>query len=141
MEFVIWCLIDHWNLIIEIKMIFYKKQLGDFGEQLALKYLLNHNYQIITCHYQKRVGEIDIIACDPEKTLVFFEVKARTLDKFGQPEEAITPSKIRKLIKTAYWFLKENKLENQKFRLDVLAIKLDHEKKMAKIRHFRNITQ
>lgn len=118
-----------------------KRARGNFGEQLAVKYLLKHNYQIVTCHYQKRIGEIDIIALDPEKCLVFFEVKARADERFGPPEEAVTPAKLRKIIRTGYWFLKEKKIENQKFRFDVLAIKLDNERQMAHVKHFRNVTQ
>ena len=114
---------------------------GNFGEQLAIKYLIKHNYKIIACHYQKRIGEIDIITQDPQKTLVFFEVKARSFEKFGKPEEAITPQKLQKMIKTGLWFLKEKKLENSKFRFDALAIKLDKKKRIANIKHFRNITQ
>lgn len=122
-------------------MPFGSRAFGNFGEKIAIQYLLKQSYQIVTCHYQKKIGEIDIIALDPQKFLVFFEVKARMSDKFGQPEEAVTPSKIRKLIKTAMWFLKENKITSQKFRFDVLAIKLDQEKRKAQVRHFRNITQ
>lgn len=122
-------------------MPFNSRAFGNFGEKIAIKYLLKQGYQIITCHYQKKIGEIDIIALDPQKFLVFFEVKTRISDKFGQPEEAVMPFKIRKLIKTAMWFLKEKKIENQKFRFDVLAIKLDQEKRKAQVKHFKNITQ
>jgi putative endonuclease len=122
-------------------MVFNRRSRGNFGERLAVQYLLKQNYQIITCHYQKRIGEIDVIALDPEKVLVFFEVKARASDEFGRPEEAITPLKIKKLVKTAMWFMKEKKIENQKFRFDVLAIKLDYETRKASLKHFKNITQ
>lgn len=114
---------------------------GNFGEKIAVRYLLKQKYQIIACHYQKKIGEVDIIALDPQNVLVFFEVKTRSSKKFGQPEEAITPLKIKKMIKTANWFLSERMIKNQKFRFDVLAINLDYKTRKANIRHYKNITQ
>lgn len=118
-----------------------QRQRGNLGERIAISYLLKNNYQIITCHYQKKSGEIDVVAVDPEGVLVFFEVKARGGNRFGLPEEAITPVKIQKLIKTAMWFMKEKKIENQKFRFDALCVYLNYKTRWAKIKHFRNITQ
>lgn len=119
-------------------MIFSRKQLGALGEQIALKYLRKNKYKIITTHYQKRIGEIDIIAQDQNSTLVFFEVKTRTSHKFGPPAESVNWIKQQKLIKTAYWFLKESKIENQNFRIDVLTVDFDLKSKQSKIKHFRN---
>lgn len=114
------------------------REQGNFGENLAVKYLLKNNYQILAKNYKKKTGEIDVVALDEKGVVIFFEVKARESEKFGEPEEAVTLAKQQKIIRTAQWFLKEHKLENQKFRIDVLAIKLDNMRKMAKIRHIFN---
>lgn len=111
---------------------------GNFGESLAVKYLLKNSYQILAKNYKKKTGEIDIVALEEKGTIVFFEVKARRSEEFGEPEEAVTLAKQHKIIRTAQWFLKEHKIEDRKFRIDVLAIKLDNVQKMAKIRHIFN---
>ncbi|MBU1850225.1 MAG: YraN family protein, partial [Nanoarchaeota archaeon] len=45
-------------------------------------------------NFKKRYGEIDIIA-QSGSTLVFIEVKTRWSRKFGLPEEAVTPWKLK----------------------------------------------
>lgn len=114
-----------------------KKQLGDQGEKMALNFLQKLGYKIIETNFRKPFGEIDIIAKDKE-TLVFIEVKARSNEKFGSPEEAITFWKKRRIIKAAQYYLLKNNLKNIPFRIDVIAIKIDPLDKIAKIRHFKN---
>jgi len=55
----------------------HKKRLGKIGETLACEYLLNHHYTIVERNFQKRYGELDIIAVK-DKILVFVEVKTGT---------------------------------------------------------------
>jgi len=68
-------------------------------------------------------------------------VKTRFSQSFGYPEEAVTPWKIRSIIKTAQYFkLKHPKLPDS-LRIDVVAIDLDSQKKeVLNLRHFKNIT-
>ncbi len=115
-----------------------KKDLGNQGEEIAIKYLCKNKYKIIKRHYQKRVGEIDVIAFDPQNVLVFFEVKTRTSHQFGTGAESVNWTKQRRLIKTAYFYLLENRLQNQNFRIDVIAIDLDRKTRQNKIIHYRN---
>lgn len=116
----------------------YRAKQGRFGEETACQYLIEKGYKIIKRNYQRRVGEIDIIAQDPDnQNLVFIEVKARTNYKFGQPEEAVNFKKQDKLIKTAFYFLQENKIKNN-FRFDVVAVDLA-ENGEKRIRHLKNI--
>jgi len=48
---------------------------GRYGEYLACKYLKKRHYKILKRNWTCRWGEIDIIALDPLKNLVFVEVK------------------------------------------------------------------
>ncbi|MBM4167316.1 MAG: YraN family protein, partial [Ignavibacteria bacterium] len=55
--------------------------------------------------------------------LVFIEVKARTNDSHGTPEESITPKKQQALRKTAEGFLfKHPEIQFKESRFDVIAI-------------------
>ncbi len=95
--------------------------LGKSGEEAAVEFLKNSGYHILEKNYKTRLGEIDIIARDQD-TLCFIEVKTRSSDRFGLPQEALSAFKQRQLTKATLSFLKEKKLLNQKARFDVVAI-------------------
>ena len=66
-----------------------KKILGNLGEDIACKFILNKGYEIVERNFYCRQGEIDIIAKDNE-FLVFIEVKTRKNENYGRPIDAIT---------------------------------------------------
>ena len=74
--------------------------LGDKGEMLASRYLLDKGFAML--HYNWRCGhkEIDLIARDRD-TLVFVEVKSRRDESYGNAYDAVTPQKIERLISAA----------------------------------------
>lgn len=113
-----------------------KHGLGKLGEQIAVDYLQNHNYEIIGRNFRTRYGEIDIVARDG-RTLVFIEVKSRSSVKFGTPEESITHDKRNKLRLMSAYFLSKNKLQHQSHRLDVIGIIFEGSK--ARLRHHMNV--
>ena len=78
--------------------------LGRLGEKLALTYLQDLGYKILSRNYRIRLGEVDIIAED-NGTLVFIEVKTRYGDSCGLPFEAVTPRKQRQLSKVALEYI------------------------------------
>lgn len=95
--------------------------LGKEGEKIAAGFLRENRYRILKMNYKNRFGEIDIIAKDKD-VICFIEVKARTSDQFGLPEEALTPVKQRKISQVAVSFLKEKKLLDRKARFDVVSV-------------------
>ncbi len=106
---------------------------GDFGEIYAIKLLNKNNYQIIERNFRCKIGEIDIIAIKND-TLVFVEVKTRWSKKYGKPEEAVTPSKLRKIKRVGEYYCITNPHLPKKLRVDVVAIEMDRGKiKSAKI--------
>jgi len=119
-----------------------KLSIGKFGEQLAKDFLVKHGYEIVSGHWQKRVGEIDVIALEPDNNeLVFVEVKTRTSTAFGYPEETVNKKKLQKIYKTAQWFLFTNQYPGkQNWRIDVISIILDKTNNKAEITHFKNIS-
>jgi len=116
----------------------WKKQIGDYGEKLAMQYLVNHGYNILDTHFSGRFGEIDIIA-SKEGKIHFVEVKTRTHNDSGFPEEALTKSKIVKLFKTARRYIYVKRIESDNYQLDLVAIELNKITKIAKIRHHQAI--
>ncbi len=127
-----------------------KQNIGKLGEDIAIKYLENHSYSILERNYRKPWGEIDIIASEnmpkhqflalKSQELVFFEVKTQNERFEWRPEENITRHKKRQLSRIVSTYIKEHKIpENQDWRIDVLAIKLNFDTKNAQIDHIQNI--
>ena len=114
------------------------KDLGKWGEQYAKEELLKKGLKFIASNFTFKKLEIDLIFLDvKKKEIVFVEVKTRTSDYFGDPEEAIHLHKQRNLRNCASIFLKLNKeFENCSIRYDSFAIiKLKDE---IKTRHIEN---
>ncbi|HRY82506.1 MAG TPA: YraN family protein [Candidatus Moranbacteria bacterium] len=122
------------------------KNLGNLGEEEAVKYLKNNGYEILDRNFQnnfgRRLGEIDIIALDPkEKEIVFVEVKTREFEKYKNtlPEENITYSKLRKLNKIANAYLRLKNLEDEAYRFDAISVWLSEITGEAKIKHIQSL--
>ena len=75
---------------------FNNKEIGKIGESLACKYLINKGYKILNRNYQKRCGEIDIIARN-DLYLVFLEVKVRKVNAMVSGIEAVDIKKQKKI--------------------------------------------
>lgn len=93
---------------------------GERAEQLARDFLRAHGYEIITERYRWRGGEIDIIARDGDY-LVFVEVRSRSKELFGLPEETVTLKKQHKILLTAQHYLARHP-SALPVRFDVVAI-------------------
>jgi putative endonuclease len=100
-----------------------RRQTGESGESIAVKFLKENGYEIIEQNYRCKLGEIDIIARD-DRVLAFIEVKARRTGDFGGPKWAVTPRKQRKISMVALKYLKETEQMEKRARFDVVAIRL-----------------
>lgn len=116
-----------------------KKYLGKQGEDLASDYLRNHGYLILERNFQKRYGELDIVALK-DITLVFVEVKTRVGHAFGKPEESVTPRKLREVIQTAQYYKLIHPELPDSLRIDVIGIELDFDKTLKYFNHIQNVT-
>ena len=85
--------------------------------------LRRSGYEIVEQNVRCGRVELDIVAREAG-VLVFVEVKARWSDGYGAPEEAITPSKRRNLLSAAGQYVRSRQLEDQGWRVDVLALRL-----------------
>lgn len=115
-----------------------KKELGTVGEDIAVKYLIEQNYKIITRNFMCRQGEIDIIARDTlKKEIVFIEVKTRTSQKYGSPSEAVDEHKQKHIYKSAEYYVYRHNLYNKTIRFDIIEINIDIIKKKIRINHIK----
>jgi putative endonuclease len=103
----------------------HNKSTGNKGEQLAAIYLEQNGYTVIERNWRYRFWEVDIIAHKNNK-LHFFEIKTRTSDKFGLPEESIGKKKMQNLRNAAeeYQYLHP---QWKYIQFDVLAITMQYD--------------
>ena len=100
-----------------------KTERGKKGEEQAVDALKAAGLQIIAKNYRSKYGEVDIIAQE-DQTIVFTEVKNWTVYGMEDLQYGIKIRKQQKIIKTAKYFLLENrKYSNMAIRFDVVFVK------------------
>lgn len=99
-----------------------KRALGNDKEDFAVRFLNANGVEVLDRNFYTRHGELDIVGTDGDY-LVFFEVKYRKSNSFGNPMEAITMNKQRNIIKSAkiYLYLKHYP-ETTYIRFDAIGI-------------------
>ena len=95
-------------------------QLGKEGEALALAWLLQREFAVLHQNWRHSRCEVDIIATR-DNILHFVEVKTRRSTRFGEPEEAVGRSKIRRLLKAGAAYQYEYP-QWKRVQYDVLSI-------------------
>lgn len=102
-----------------------KRKLGSLKEDEAVTYLENNNYTIVERNFWSHFGEVDIISKE-NGYLVFLEVKFRSSNKYGYPQEAVIPSKQRAIINTALFYMHKKGIPPEcPIRFDILVISGD----------------
>ena len=94
--------------------------LGQEGEDIAVKHLIDKGYVIIKRNYRNGHAEIDIIA-QIEKQLVIVEVKTRNTSKFGDPEQSVSSKKQQLLAQATEAYLLNHDLDLM-VRYDIISI-------------------
>ena len=120
----------------------YNQIIGRWGEDIAAEFLQEKGYLIIDRNYFTSAGEIDLITLmeeDGEEILVFVEVKTRTSDRFGYPEESFTKKKWKHMRDAIDIFLQERSTYGDNWRVDVIAILRYAKSEPPDIQHFENI--
>lgn len=110
--------------------------LGKRGEEAAADYLRREGYEILHRNYRFGRAEIDLIA-RKGGTIVFVEVKARSSDRYGEPEEAVNREKIRRIRRVASAYLAQRRIGECDCRFDVVAVLFSGEK--PTVRHTQDI--
>lgn len=94
--------------------------IGKNGESLAATYLQSKGYSIICKNWRHTHYEIDIIA-NKGKKLHFIEVKTRSSELYGHPEDSVTKRKFTFLKNAADEYLHLNP-GYQWIQYDILSI-------------------
>ena len=96
---------------------------GRKGEEQAAAVLEASGMEIIAKNFRSKYGEVDIVALSGE-TVVFIEVKSWSTFGLEDLQYGLDLKKQRKIIKTAKYFLSENReYSRMAIRFDVVFVK------------------
>lgn len=109
-------------------------ELGKKGEQIAIDFLVKNDYKILEKNYRYLKAEIDIIA-QKKDVLVAVEVKTRSTDYFGNPQDFVNPKKIKLLLSAIDNYVISKDLDVE-VRFDIIAI--IHQHKTPQITHLKD---
>ena len=127
-----------------------KQKVGELGENIAVKFLVKHDFLILDRNYTKKWGEIDIVA-EKNSKLYFIEVKSvsrETLNTFipksynnsdtryqSRPEDNMHPWKLKRLSRTIQTYLLSKKIsEDREWQVDLLVVYLCQKEKRARVK-------
>jgi len=120
-------LVTNVNLVPNLVYIFVfmaeHNELGNKGEELATQFLKKKGYKIMSRNYRFKKLEIDIIA-EFKNELIIIEVKTRASRFLAGPEETVTKSKQRSIIKAAQQYIIEHEIDLET-RFDIISIILN----------------
>ncbi len=111
------------------------KNLGIIGETLACNYLIENGYEILERNWRFKKYEIDIIA-KKNNALFVIEVKTRKSNYFGQPEDFVSVTQQKNLIKAINEYVILNNI-NLDCAFDVFSIVFNTDKKPT-LNHLKN---
>lgn len=128
---------------------------GDLGEDIAFKWLVANSYEVIDRNYRKKWGEIDIVACLPDRQahetqrIHFIEVKTvsyETRDKLDyavshetwRPEDNVHIDKLKRLGRAIESWNMEHNYAGE-FVIDVITVKLVPREKLARVKLIENV--
>jgi len=137
---------------------------GKLGEDVACEFLVENGFRVLARNVRNKWGEIDVVAQDRDKTLVFVEVKTirsrqnvedprcgnaasgqsgNTAVAEFMPEDQMSPAKIKKFKRAAELLANDSYAriikEKAGWRLDFIGVIFDDSVKPT-IRHYKNIS-
>jgi putative endonuclease len=97
-----------------------KKNIGNFGEEVAERYLKNHGYNILERNWRAGHKEIDLIVY--KKILIAVEVKTRSKNQPQAFIPMLKASQVERIRKAIRKYCLLNNFNYQTSRLDLIII-------------------
>jgi len=97
-----------------------QQEIGEQAEQLAQAHVLKLGYRILDTNFHYGHLELDIVAQDGDE-LVIVEVKARSGIRYEHPSEAVTNSKIKRIVEAADAYIQDKNWQGET-RFDVITV-------------------
>ena len=116
-----------------------RKDIGQLGEDYALKRLTSSGYVLVERNFHNYYGELDLILRQGQ-TLVFIEVKTVSITAGYDPVEQMTPRKLVHLKNTINSYLSFKRISDQTiYRLDFVGLIVDNTNRIAKFDHRQSV--
>lgn len=137
-----------------------KQKVGELGEDIACRFLMKHDFEILERNYTRKWGEIDIVATKKNK-LYFIEVKSisknlnliehkksekeidheksKNQNTSYRPEENMHPQKMRRMSRIVQTYLISKRIGNTPWQVDLLIVYIDQEKRLARVKTIENL--
>ncbi|MDD5099231.1 MAG: YraN family protein [Candidatus Colwellbacteria bacterium] len=115
---------------------------GKKGEDFAIRYFKKLGYHILAKNHREKWGELDIIVRDPDKTIVFVEVKTinESNSQWVKPEDHFDIKKLDKVRRLSSFYANKNwQLINRDkgWRIDLIALTIDNGN--YAVSHYKNV--
>ncbi len=98
---------------------------GKSGEDFAVNFLKENGHEVLAQNFRYGQAEIDIVS-KHANLIVFTEVKTRSSDKYGFPEQAVSKVKQNHISKAASFFMEKRGFKNE-VRFDILSLTKTYE--------------
>ncbi len=108
--------------------------LGKKGEEMAVLFLQKHGYKILERNWRFKKAEVDVIA-QKKEVLAVIEVKTRSSNYFGNPQDFVNQKKIQLLVEAINEYVISKDLDVE-VRFDIVAIVQN--KNTTKIQHLED---
>lgn len=94
--------------------------LGKLGEGIAVRHLKGKGYVILEQDWRSGHRDIDIV-CMKDDITIFVEVKTRSTDVYGQPDEAVDRQKMQNILHSANSYMKFRQVSGP-VRFDIISV-------------------
>ena len=101
-------------------------ELGKAGEKEATEYLTSKGYKIRHTNWRSGSFELDIVA-EKDNMLIIAEVKTRSYDAFGRPEDFVNKAKIKRTVSAAHQYVCRFNVDMET-RFDIISVLKSSEK-------------
>ena len=96
--------------------------LGQWGEQIAERFMRAKGYEILFKNYRVGRLELDLVVCQEPNELVIVEVKTRSSDLWQDPLAAVGQQKQRHLMRAGNHLLHTLNTAHAVVRFDLISI-------------------
>ena len=120
--------------------------IGHVGEDIAVTFLMKHDFVVLQRNYRTKQGEIDVIA-KKDDIIHFVEVKSIKVRDFTKleslsvtPEDNLTLSKWRKLLVSIASYLKHRNVSHEtRYQVDLACVYINTESREGLVKLLQNV--